>query len=334
MRQLHDVDLKWLRVFVEVVKCGGFSAAQASLNSSQSTISEQMTALETRLDLKLCERGRGGFRLTDHGRATYAAAQRLLLAVETFCMDTSVLKQRISGRLYLGVIDNTITDTDAPLPRALKRFLGHGHDVQLDMYVGSPAELEARVLDGRLHVAIGHFPLRVSGLVYTPLYDEFDGLFCAPGHPLHEAGAFESALFECIARSAIVARGYLQEHDVQTLRVSHAAATVDNVEAQAMLILSGAYIGFLPLHYAQRWVESGALRQVGAGRIASRSSFAAITRRGTSVPAVMRLFVEDLQAECPVTTAPQKPRSGFVGTPTKPTRSGFVANSEGDRGIG
>lgn len=304
MRQLHDVDLKLLRVFVEVVKCGGFSAAQAALNSSQSTISEQMTALETRLGMKLCERGRSGFRLTDQGQATYAATQRLMLAVDTFCTDTSALKQRISGRLYLGVIDNTITDTGAPLPRALQRFLGHGHDVQLDVYVGSPAELEARVLDGRLHVAIGHFPMRVQGLVYTPLYGEPDGLFCAPKHRLLDAGASEPALFECIARSAIVARGYLQQHDLQLLRASQAAATVDNVEAQAMLILSGAYIGFLPLHYAQRWVESGALRQVGATRFASRSPFAAITRRSVSVPAVMRLFIDDLQAECDLTATP------------------------------
>ena len=81
MRQLHDVDLKLLRVFVEVVRCGGFSAAQAALNSSQSAISGQMTTLETRLGVKLCDRGRSGFRLTDQGRATYAATQRLMLAV-------------------------------------------------------------------------------------------------------------------------------------------------------------------------------------------------------------------------------------------------------------
>jgi DNA-binding transcriptional LysR family regulator len=41
--QLHDVDLKLLRVFTTIVRCGGFSAAQAALNAGQSTISEQMT---------------------------------------------------------------------------------------------------------------------------------------------------------------------------------------------------------------------------------------------------------------------------------------------------
>lgn len=56
MKQLQDVDLKLLRVFMTIVKCGGFSAAQATLNMSQSSISEQMTNLETRLGVTLCER--------------------------------------------------------------------------------------------------------------------------------------------------------------------------------------------------------------------------------------------------------------------------------------
>ena len=64
MIQLYDVDLKLLRVFETIVKCGGFSAAQAALNVGQSTISEQMTQLEARLGVKLCQRGRSGFRLT------------------------------------------------------------------------------------------------------------------------------------------------------------------------------------------------------------------------------------------------------------------------------
>ena len=40
MIQLHDVDLKLLRVFATIVRCGGFSAAQAALNAGLSWISK------------------------------------------------------------------------------------------------------------------------------------------------------------------------------------------------------------------------------------------------------------------------------------------------------
>jgi len=295
MKQLHDVDLKLLRVFVAVVRHGGFSAAQAALNVSQSTISEQMTTLEMRLGLKLCERGRGGFRLTEHGRATHEAAQRLLLAVESFCLDTSTLAQRISGRLQLGLIDNTVTDPASPVPLGLQRFLALGHDVQIDIYVGSPAELEARVLDGRLHLAIGHFPMYVAGLDYAVLYDEADGLFCGKDHPLFDASLDEARQQDLVTASRIVARTFLQERDLRLLHAPQASATVDNVEAQALLILSGAYIGFLPLHYAQRWLDNGQMRHLQPQKLQTRWPFSVVTRKGGAAPAVLRAFIEGLR---------------------------------------
>jgi LysR family transcriptional regulator, transcriptional activator for bauABCD operon len=298
MIQLQDVDLKLLRVFMQVVRCGGFSAAQATLNASQSTISEQMTTLETRLGLKLCERGRGGFRLTEHGVATYEAAQRLQVAVEAFCMDTGALKQHIAGRLYLGLIDNTVTDSTSPLPQALQKFVSRGHDVHVDVYIGMPAELEERVLDGRLHVAIGHFPIHVPGLHYTDLYLEPDGLYCGKGHPLFADVANGSEQTEAIAASRVAARGYLQQHDLKMLSASKAAATVDNVEAQAILILSGAYIGFLPNHYAARWVERGEMRRIGPEAFGMQSPFSAATRRASAVPSILQAFMTDLHEVC------------------------------------
>jgi DNA-binding transcriptional LysR family regulator len=292
--QLQDVDLKLLRVFMTVVRCGGFSAAQATLNVSQSTISEQMTTLETRLGLKLCERGRSGFRLTEHGVATYEAAQRLQVAVESFCVDTDALKKHISGKLYLGIIDNTVTDSASPLPQALQAFVSRGHDVHLDVYVGTPAELEERVLDGRLHIAVGHFPLHVPGLTYTDLYCEPDGLYCGKSHPLARSSPTDLTLEQAIASSRVVARGYLQQHDLQMLKVSKAAATVDNIEAQAILILSGAYIGFLPTHYAARWIARGEMHQIRPDQFGTQWPFCAIIRRASVPPTILQVFMIDL----------------------------------------
>ncbi|MFZ6050259.1 LysR family transcriptional regulator [Pseudomonas sp. CR3202] len=294
MIQLHDVDLKLLRVFNTIVKCGGFSAAQATLNVAQSTISEQMTHLETRLGVKLCERGRSGFRLTEQGQAIHQAAQRLLGAVEEFCVDADVLKRQISGTLNLGMIDTTITDPACPLRQTTQRFVQRGHQVHLHVYIGTPAELEERVLDGRLHLAVGHFPLRVPGLSYSPLYQESHGFYCGRNHPLFGASEPKVDLLERIAANRVVARGYLQQRDLQALGVEVAAATVDNVEAQAMLILSGAYAGFLPDHYARQWVDSGELEHLGAGRLQLLSAFETITRRGAASPLILRAFLDEL----------------------------------------
>ena len=70
---LSDVDLRLLRVFAEIVRCNGFSAAQASLGMTQATISAHMRHLEDRLGVRLCERGRSGFYLTNEGKQIHSA---------------------------------------------------------------------------------------------------------------------------------------------------------------------------------------------------------------------------------------------------------------------
>ena len=80
--RLNQFDLRLLQIFTVIVDCGGFSAAQVRLGMSQSTISGKMSDLETRLGVRLCQRGRSGFRLTerkaDHGCAQQAGNKQFL----------------------------------------------------------------------------------------------------------------------------------------------------------------------------------------------------------------------------------------------------------------
>ena len=96
LSNLSESDIRLLRVFSAVVDAGGFSAAQIDLNVSQSTISTHMTALEQRLGVRLCERGRSGFRLTERGTLIYQAAQRLFSAIDEFRSDAGAARRGIA----------------------------------------------------------------------------------------------------------------------------------------------------------------------------------------------------------------------------------------------
>ncbi len=82
--QFHDLDLQLLRLFVSVVECGGFSAAQGELGLSQSSISQQMAKLETRLGYRLCSRGKVGFKITPKGEQLLIATRALFESIEAF----------------------------------------------------------------------------------------------------------------------------------------------------------------------------------------------------------------------------------------------------------
>jgi len=81
---IFDVDLKMIRIFCAIVEAGGFTAAHAILNISLPRLSTTISDLETRLGVRLCQRGRNGFRLTSEGAAIYEAAQALLLDLDKF----------------------------------------------------------------------------------------------------------------------------------------------------------------------------------------------------------------------------------------------------------
>jgi DNA-binding transcriptional LysR family regulator len=274
-----------------VVRCGGFAAAQPVLNIGQSTISEHMNRLETRIGVRLCERGRGGFRLTESGQQVHRAALRLFTSVEDFRHEISDVDKQLRGKLNIGIIDNTITNTASPLPLAIHRFNQRASEVQIQIEVKPPLELEQSVLHGQLHAAIGPYPLRISGLDYHPLFKEEQYLYCSNNHP------FSSLIdinIKTIRGARIVARSYLHAADLKVLGVNSSAALIDNVEAQAMLILTGQYIGFLPSHYAEQWVLKNQLQTLLPEALRYESSIELIVKSGGFRSPVLQAFLDEL----------------------------------------
>jgi DNA-binding transcriptional LysR family regulator len=99
---------------------------------------------------------------------------------------------------------------------------------------------------------------------------------------------------EDIRAHRVVARGYWRRADLSRIGIEREAASVDNMEAQAILILSGAYLGYLPEHYAAGWQAHGLVRSLLPEELAYEALFVLITRRGSAPVAVVRQFVDDL----------------------------------------
>ena len=291
MQQVSDIDLRLLQVFLTVIRCGGFAAAQPMLNIGQPTISEHMNRLETRIGARLCERGRGGFRLTESGHQVHQAALRLFNSIENFRHEISDLDNRLRGSLNIGIIDNTITNAASPLPAAIQRFNQRAPDVQIHIEIKPPSELEQSVLHSQLHAAIGPCSERTSGLDYQPIFEEKQLLYC--GHK-HRLFSLDSTRIKDIKNAKVVARGYMHTADLKVLGVDSSAAIIDNVEAQAMLILTGEYIGFLPTHYAAQWVAKKQLRPLLPDKLTYATTMALIIKSGGFRSPVLQAFLDEL----------------------------------------
>jgi DNA-binding transcriptional LysR family regulator len=294
MQKLANVDIKLLRVFSAIVEAGGFAAAQAQLNLSASRISTLVADLEARLSMRLCQRGRVGFRLTEKGRAVYDASQALFGAHEAFRAKIGDLGGRLAGELQIGIVDNTLSNSDCRLAESIGRFHRRDNDVQVTLHILGPRELERAVLEGRIQLAIGSFHHHVPGLSYEALFSEEQTLYCGRSHWLFKRPATVLSTTE-IARSAFADRGYMEGLKPKQPVQFHASAKANYMEALAFLVLSGHYIAYLPTHYAAPWVAAGQMKSLLPEKLAYQSLFELITRKGVQPTAAQDAFLEDLR---------------------------------------
>jgi DNA-binding transcriptional LysR family regulator len=291
MRQLLDVDLRLIRIFRVIAESKGLAGAQLVLNLSQSRISTSLAELEARLGARLCRRGRSGFALTEAGRAVYDASHELFAAVDRFCNEAGTVSLNLRRVVKLGAVDALATNAEMALARAVGHFRQAAPSVQIDFTISGPEELESQLIAGSRDVIIVPSITKRADLAYLPVCAEKQSLYCAKGHPLF--GVEEKAAERDLPRHAIVARGYLHSQDLKRLGYRQADATVEMMEAQLILILSGGFIGYLPAHYALPWVERGELRRLCDDKFGYESTFYAVSQKNAENP-LLRRFLASL----------------------------------------
>jgi len=291
---LQDNDIKLLRMFHVIAQCGGFSAAQAQLNLSQSAISTQMAQLETRLGCRLCERGRGVFKLTTQGEAVIKASEKLFGALDDFRSEVIESQGKLSGELRVGLIDNTISHENPLIRNALRDLAVTAPDAKVSIYIGGAVELEQQVLDDRLHLAIGLFHHELEILEYTSLFAERHVLYCSSSHDFFDKKDEDISEAELL-EARYVSWGYGEGlPGWQSPFKFKEVASSPYIEGVAYLILSGKYIGYLPVHYVRQWLAEGTIRAILPDETRRSLNFSLIKRKSGRMSRLMTFFMESV----------------------------------------
>ncbi|CAI0754833.1 LysR family transcriptional regulator [Serratia quinivorans] len=291
---IHNVDIRLLQIFLTIVQCNGFSAAQAQLNMSQSAISTCMSSLETRLGFRLCERGKKGFSLTAEGEQVLCYTQHLFAKLDAFVLQVHNLSGRLRGELLIGLLDSTLTLPEAKIIEAIRRFYQRNHEVSLQVFIKSPTELEQETISGELHAAISYIGHRLENLEYIDLFSEKISIYCGRHHPLYLSSKVTS---EDLQRFSWVKRGYLMPSDLVPVTPSLITATAHQMEAVALLILAGTHMGYLPQHYAQQWVDKQEMYLLEPDELSYEVTHCLILNRNRPHNEALEALVSDIRME-------------------------------------
>jgi DNA-binding transcriptional LysR family regulator len=289
--QLADIDLRLLRVFKSVVEAGGFTAAELQLNLANSTISNYISDLEKRLDMRLCERGRSGFSLTSHGQVVYDATLDLLGALDSFRNRINHNHNRLTGQLHLGFAEHMLGGHDSCIVSALDLFSKQAPDVNVHISTMSSDEITTAVLDKKVDIGITVLTQDFSELNRVNLFDEQMQLYCAKGHELYDIPD------EQIKPNHLLPYKFVESPRLMPGREMHPDmlkwdkhAKAHHQEARATLVLSGHYLGMLPTHMVNNWGLDKQLKPLLSQRYGYTNTFSAIYRSSHSNQMIIEQF--------------------------------------------
>lgn len=297
---LSGLDFKLLRVFKAVVEAGGFSAAQNELNVGLAAISKQISDLEIRLGMRLCTRGREGFCLTEEGRLVYQASIDLFASVDSFRDRLSSVQNELTGDLNIGVIDNTFQDFNSPLIAALRVLHDDAPKVRLRLHASPLDDIERGIVEGRLIVGIVPVYQRREEFDYFELYQETSNAYCATGHPLFDVDECEIDVDVLRGCEVVNHRYALHGDKANFVTLDGQSATASQVEAVAMLVLTGRFIGFLPDHFAAHLVRDGLMRALRPDLINIHTSLNMILRHNAPRSPLVKAFATALGVDLKV----------------------------------
>jgi molybdate transport repressor ModE-like protein len=286
------LDVRRLRVLQAVAEQGSFSAAADALSFTQSAVSQQIAALEREAGTTLIQRGPGGTRLTDAGRALVAHAEAVLARLADAERELAAIAGLRGGRIKLA----TFPSAGATLvTEAVSLFRQRYPEVELGLTEGEPEETVPALRRGESDLAVvfhysqgGQAGQLLEGLDCIHLLDDPVYLVLPADHRLARRKAIR---LEELAEEAWIGgcRGgvchdMLVDWCVEAGFQPNIALTSDDHNVQLGLVASGVGVTLLP-DLALRLPHPGVEVRAVAGSRPMRKIFAAVSLNTYRSPA-------------------------------------------------
>lgn len=173
--------LKHLRIFSEVYQCMNVTKAAKKLHMAQPAVTRSIQELETYYGISLFERFNHRLHRTASADELYSRAVHILASVEE--LDSVIRDNSRIESLHIG---GTMTMGNFILPSAIAEFHKICPDVKVKVIVSKSSDIQQRILDNRLDLALIEENVTSEYLNKEFLCEDFMSLIFPKGHPLSD----------------------------------------------------------------------------------------------------------------------------------------------------
>ena len=284
-----------LRVFVEIVEAGSFTAAARALRAPKSSVARQLARLEDELGAPLFVRTTRTLSLTPSGRAFWPHARRLL---DDEIEARNVLRAGVDGAAGLLTISAPATFGRTFVAPQLPRFLKRHPHVQIDLRLTAA---KSRIGAGQTDLAFRLGALVETGVASRPL-GTIDYALCAAPAYLKACKPILDPLD--LARSDFVElRPPAAEHRIRLLREGEELSLhyvprlkMDDPDGVKAALLAGAGVAALPRFLVEDELKGGALVRVLPEWAPASAPVHLVFASSRSAPLTVRAFVDFVQS--------------------------------------
>ncbi|MHB1988965.1 MAG: LysR family transcriptional regulator [Acidimicrobiales bacterium] len=300
------MDLKQLGALVAIADHGSFSAAADALSTVQSNVSAHVKRLEQELNVRLVDRASG--QLTEAGGLVVARARRARAELDALMSDVVALHHDVAGTVRIGIIGTTARWL---VPQLLGVVPERFPRLTLIFVESTTTRLDDQLGSGQVDLAVLNLPHVVSGLAFTPLFEEELVLVADTTHPLAafaEIGIADLAGVPLLLPYRGTAFRAELDEAARSLGVHlHPRAEVDGTRLIASLVFEGYGPAILPAtavpsYLRDRWalikVREISPRLVG------------VAQRARSLPSAPARAVLDVMTS--IVSAPGRAPSGLT----------------------
>ncbi|MGZ3729965.1 MAG: LysR family transcriptional regulator [Bdellovibrionota bacterium] len=268
------MELNHLRVFYEVARRGGFTAAARALCVSQPSLSRSVKLLEDAENVRLLERGKRGVALTPEGRLFFASCERVFGELENLRLIAGQSKGEITGSLSIAASDNICNHV---LPRLHPAFARANPKVRTRLFSGTSEQILEELRSRQAELGLFYTEVKdARTFTCEKLWSVEFVLVCGAQHqsPSMETLGFVGSRAVDYAK-AYPALAMLRSAGMEPRTVFE----TNNQETQKQLVLAGYGCTLVPRHMVEGEIKSGKLKRMKTPKTLGGHVFL-VSRRG------------------------------------------------------
>lgn len=286
---------KQIKYFLTLAEVQSFRRAAEALSISQPALSNSIKNLETEYQAELFERGPGGVRLTEFGRALYGFLRNAADSLERGRKEVELLKKGARGHLAIGSPTGLI---DQLLPEVIGRMSTVSKGFSFSIRYGYLDELLLGVRGWQLDVLLTtYWPEAKLGpdLAVETFADLGLSIYCRASHPLLEKSAVtlaDLAKAQWILPETGGMRSFIQDiFGAGQMGLLNRPITHDYPPFMIRMLTRMDLLSLIPDYVVTDQVREGSLRRIDYSAFQPKLHAGLIYRRDRHMTPALQAFI-------------------------------------------